>query len=146
MFSTLLNEAQVRMAGPKTMLGDAIGLAVKHFKSSEEDQKVLILLTDGNDSGSQVPPIDAATIANNDGIVIYTIAVGNPRVIGEQELDLATLQKIINLTSGQFYHANSAVKLQQISFMFLIDVQSISNMLKRFTGSLFTGSFIPKNK
>ena len=52
----LLNEAQIRMLGPKTMLGDAMGLAINLFERSEVDERVLVVLTDGNDTGSLVPP------------------------------------------------------------------------------------------
>ena len=45
---TLLDEAQVRMAGPQTVLGDAVGLAITVFERSELEDRVLILLTDGN--------------------------------------------------------------------------------------------------
>ena len=61
---SLLNEAQVRMAGPKTALGDAIGLALTVFEHEKDVRdRVLIALTDGNDTGSQVPPDRAAEIA-----------------------------------------------------------------------------------
>src|SRR5262249_14305415 len=56
----LLSETSVRMAGPKTALGDAIGLAITRFEKSNTPQRVLIALTDGNDTGSRVPPERAA--------------------------------------------------------------------------------------
>ena len=59
----LLKEAQVRMAGPRTKLGDAVGLAITVFERSDVKERVLIVLTDGNDTGSQVPPDKAAAIA-----------------------------------------------------------------------------------
>jgi Ca-activated chloride channel family protein len=64
----LLDEAQVRMAGPKTALGDAMGLAISVFESSEVNDRVLIALTDGNDTGSSVPPTKAAEIARDKGL------------------------------------------------------------------------------
>ena len=45
---TLLDEAQVRMAGPQTMLGDAVGLAIHVFEESETEERVLIVLTEGS--------------------------------------------------------------------------------------------------
>ena len=61
---SLLDEAQVGMAGPKTAFGDAIGLAITVFEHDEGTRdRVLIALTDGNDTGSQVPPTRAAEIA-----------------------------------------------------------------------------------
>jgi Ca-activated chloride channel family protein len=54
---TLLGEAQVRMAGPKTVFGDAIGLAITVFaRAAGLQERVLIVLTDGNDTDSEVPP------------------------------------------------------------------------------------------
>ena len=81
---TLLNETEIAMAGQSTVIGDAIGIAIKHFEESETKNRVLILLTDGNDAGSKVPPIDAAKIAASYGVKIYTIALGDPATIGER--------------------------------------------------------------
>ena len=74
----LLNEAQVNMAGPQTAFGHAIGLAINVFDRSDAPERVLIALTDGNDTSSKVPPIKAAEIAKDKGIVVYTVAVGRP--------------------------------------------------------------------
>jgi Ca-activated chloride channel family protein len=110
----LLDEAQVRMAGPQTMLGDAIGLAIKVFEESDVENRVLILLTDGNDTGSKVPPVKAAEIAKQREITIYTIAIGDPETVGEEKLDIETLQKIAELTGGSYFHANNRDELAQI--------------------------------
>ena len=50
----LLEETTVRMAGPRTALGDAIGLAITLFEQSEVEERVIVALTDGNDTGSRV--------------------------------------------------------------------------------------------
>ena len=52
----LLKQTQPRMAGPQTVLGDAIGLSINVFEESEAEDRLLVLLTDGNDTGSKVPP------------------------------------------------------------------------------------------
>jgi len=96
------------------MIGDAIGLAIKAFEASEADQKVLILLTDGNDTGSRVPPKKAAEIAEQNGITIYTIGVGDPSSAGEIPLDEATLRDIANATGGRFFTANDREELQTV--------------------------------
>ena len=75
----LLEETQVRMAGPRTVIGDAIGLAIKHFASSDSANRVLILVTDGNDTDSQVPPLQAARVAADEGITVHVVAIGDPR-------------------------------------------------------------------
>ena len=61
----LLEETAVRMAGPKTAFGDAIGLGITLFESSEVEERVMIALTDGNDTGSKIPPAEAAKIARD---------------------------------------------------------------------------------
>lgn len=110
----LLDEAQVQMAGPRTMLGDAVGLSIPMFQKSEMEEKVLILLTDGNDTGSLVPPEKAADIAKDNGITIYTIAVGDPAAAGEEKLDEVTLKSIAQKTNGEYFWAGNREELEEI--------------------------------
>lgn len=110
----LLDEAQVRMLGPRTVLGDAIGMAIPLFERSEVDERVLIALTDGNDTGSLVPPVRAAEIARDHGVTVYTIAMGDPEAAGEQALDEETLQAVAATTGGGYYHAADRSELEQV--------------------------------
>jgi Ca-activated chloride channel family protein len=110
----LLKEAQIRMLGPRTMLGDAMGLAINMFERSEVDERVLIVLTDGNDTGSLVPPERAAEIARDNGVVVYTVAIGDPAAVGEQALDEKTLENIAAITGGGYFHANDRQELEDI--------------------------------
>ncbi|MEN8165289.1 MAG: VWA domain-containing protein [Acidobacteriota bacterium] len=114
-FLGLLDEAQIGMAGPQTMLGDALGLAIKAYEASEAEQKTLILLTDGNDTGSTVPPVKAAEIAAQHEITIYTIGVGDPAAAGEAPLDEATLRGISKTTGGRYFSADDREQLQDVS-------------------------------
>ena len=110
----LLDEAQIRMLGPRTMLGDAMGLAINQFERSEVDERVLIVLTDGNDTGSLIPPDRAAVIARDNGVVVYTIAIGDPAAVGEQALDEKTLKNIASTTGGDYFRANDRQELEAI--------------------------------
>ena len=110
----LLDEAQIRMLGPRTMLGDAMGLSINLFERSKVDERVLIVLTDGNDTGSLVPPERAAEIARDNGVVTYTIAIGDPTSVGEQALDEKTLENIASITGGSYFHANDRDELEAI--------------------------------
>jgi len=110
----LLGELQAGMAGPRTMMGDAIGLAVRLFDASETENKVAILLTDGNDTGSKMPVERAAEIAAENGITLHTIAMGDPATVGEQELDLAALDRISETTGGQRFVALDRDELEAI--------------------------------
>ena len=110
----LLGETRVRMAGPQTMLGDAIGFAITRFEDSQATERVLILLTDGNDTGSRMPPSKAAQIAADHGITIHTISVGDPAAVGETALDVEALQVIADTTGGRYFHADDGASLEAI--------------------------------
>lgn len=110
----LLDELQTGMAGPKTMIGDAIGLAVRLFEPSKSQNKVAILLTDGNDSGSQMPVPRAVEIAAENEIQIHTIAMGDPTTAGEKELDTETLKGMSDTTGGQYFLAMDREQLVSI--------------------------------
>jgi Ca-activated chloride channel family protein len=71
------------------------------------------MLTDGNDTGSMVPPVDAAKVAASDDIRIYTIAIGDPESVGEEALDIDTLQRVSELTGGRYFQALDQRQLLQ---------------------------------
>jgi Ca-activated chloride channel family protein len=75
---------------------------------------VLIVLTDGNDTGSLVPPVRAAEIARDNGVKIFTIAMGDPQAAGEQALDEAALQAVADTTGGDYYHAEDRAQLEGV--------------------------------
>ncbi|MBT1513407.1 VWA domain-containing protein [Bradyrhizobium sp. SRL28] len=110
----LLDQAQVGMAGQQTAIGDTIGLAIKTLEGSSAKQKLLILLTDGNDTASRVPPEHAAEIAQQKGVAIYTIGVGDPAASGENRVDLTVLQSVAATTGGRFFRAEDGAQLQAI--------------------------------
>lgn len=102
------------IAGPRTALGDALGLAIKMFEASPVPDKVLIVLTDGNDTASKMPPEKAADIAKQNAIVVHTVGIGDPKAVGEDKLDTAALQKIAATTGGQYYFGEDESQLEKI--------------------------------
>ncbi len=108
----LLDETRVGMAGQKTNFGDAIGLAIHLFEQSETRNRVLIVLTDGNDTGSRVPPVEAAKIALAKNVRIYTIAIGDPAAMGQEEIDIEMLKRIADITRGEFFEAQNRQELE----------------------------------
>lgn len=109
---TLLDESDIGMAGQSTNFGDAIGLAIKLFLAGERDDRVLIVLTDGNDTGSRVPPVDAAKVAASHGVRIYTIAIGDPSTVGEEALDTETLERVAQVSGGGYFQALEREQLE----------------------------------
>ena len=110
----LLDEAEVGMAGPRTMVGDAIGLGIKMFEESKVEERVMVLLTDGNDTGSKMPPLKAAEIAQGRGIKIYTVGIGDPKASGDEQVDLSILQDIATTTGGLFFRGEDREQLEEI--------------------------------
>jgi Ca-activated chloride channel family protein len=102
------------MAGPRTALGDSIGLGIKMFGQSQATEKVLVVLTDGNDTASRMPPDRAADIARQDGIKVHTVAIGDPQASGEDKVDVAVLQKIATATGGRYFFGQDENQLQEI--------------------------------
>jgi Ca-activated chloride channel family protein len=108
---TLLVESFVNLAGQATAIGDAIGLAVKRADSSGNEDKILILLTDGVSNAGEVSPEKAAELAAKKGMRIYTIGVGNQYT---RELNEKTLKIVAKKTGGQYFRARNIKELQEI--------------------------------
>jgi Ca-activated chloride channel homolog len=124
------------MAGPKTAFGDAIGLAITVFEHDEGARdRVLIALTDGNDTASQVPPTRTAEIARDKRITIHTVAVGDPTAAGEEKLDEETLKAVATTTGGRYSHANDRTALagisSQLDALRTREVQTVSHRPRR---------------
>ncbi len=124
-----LDEAVVGVAGTQTAIGDAIGLAIKRLraepgfdpKARGARQPVLILLTDGESNAGVMPPIEAARLAAQVGLRIYTIGVGAAPgegpfgwTQGNDELDETTLRAIAKATGGEYFRATDASALEAI--------------------------------
>jgi Ca-activated chloride channel family protein len=124
-----LLEAQIGFAGQETAIGDAIGLAVKRLRDRPAASRVMILLTDGQDTASSVTPKEAAQLAQTLDIKIYTIGIGAdemtlPGLFGSgfgsrqinpsAELDEEGLQEIAKLTGGQYFRARNPQDLANI--------------------------------
>ncbi|MBL4867057.1 MAG: VWA domain-containing protein [Pseudomonadales bacterium] len=121
----LLNESQIGIAGSKTAIGDAIGLAIKKLKSRPTQSRVLILLTDGTNTSGELTPIKAAQLAATTGLKIYTIGIGakkqtirgllgSTRVDPSKDLDEETLKTIAEITGGQYFRGQDLKKLEEI--------------------------------
>ncbi len=110
----LVDLMDVGMAGPRTAIGDAIGLSIRSFESSDVEQRLLIVLTDGNDTASKMTPINAAEIARLNAVEIYTIGVGDPQASGEDRVDFESLEAIATRTGGAFFNAADEAALDQV--------------------------------
>ncbi len=116
---TLLEESFINMAGQKTAIGDAIGLAIKRLRD-KEGEKVLILMSDGENTAGQMDPLKAAQLAKEVGLKIYTIGIGaDPEasffgMAGRSGLDEKTLTRIAETTGGRYFRARDTRQLVAI--------------------------------
>jgi Ca-activated chloride channel family protein len=121
---TQLNEAAIGLAGQRTAIGDAIGLAVKRLRTQAQENRVLVLLTDGDNTAGAVSPLKAAQLAKREHVRIYTIGVGAEQMtvqgffgsqhVANTELDEETLKAIADATGGRYFRARDTQELQQI--------------------------------
>lgn len=122
---TLLDESVIGLAGDKTAIGDAIGLAVKRLKDNPKDQRVLILLSDGANTAGSIAPLQAAELAAKAGLRIYTIGIGaeemtirdllgSRTVNPSQDLDEPTMRGIAEKTGGRYFRARDVRELEGI--------------------------------
>jgi len=107
-----------------TAIGSALAVGTARMLESRNKSKVMILLSDGENTAGSVDPQTAAKLAYAENIKVYTIGVGKegkvpfgtdmfgrPRYV-ENSLDETTLRAIAEMTTGLYYRAtnNSALK------------------------------------
>ena len=133
-----LNETEIvdQRSEDGTAIGDAIALGVDKLSSLDDRQsekiksKIMILLTDGENTAGRVDPLQAAELAKAMEIKIYTIGVGTnglaPYPIGrardgrimvenvEVRIDEETLQNISSETGGKYFRATDTNSLEAI--------------------------------
>jgi len=118
--ATLLDESFLGLVGKRTAIGDAIGLAVKRFDNKPDSNRVLVLLTDGENTAGNLTPEQALELAIAKEVTIYTIGVGSKqgRQVGffqrASGIDESSLTNIAQATNGQFFRATDRDELDDI--------------------------------
>ncbi len=111
-----LSTSRTRFAGARTAIGDSIGLAVKVLRDRPAENRILILLTDGENSAGSIEPLQAMQLAVDHGVRIYTIAIGALPEIPVAAGDVAggVLGRIAASTGGIYFHASNPRDLERI--------------------------------
>lgn len=123
--ATLLEETVIGLVGESTAIGDAIGLAVKRYSAKPDTQKVLILLTDGQNTAGNITPEQALELAVSEDVTIYPIGVGadvmmvnslfgQRQINPSAELDERLLNDLAKATGGQYFRARDTEELANI--------------------------------
>lgn len=112
-----------------TAIGSGLATSADRLRLSTSKSKVIILLTDGENNGGQIPPVTAKEIAKNLGIKVYTIGVGSEgyapipvqegsgRVVMQREkvnIDEKLLTQIANETDGKYFRVSDNEGLKDV--------------------------------
>ena len=118
----ILLNTDAGMAGNSTSIGDALGVALKNLTTEQnKDNKVIILLTDGENNDGSLSMAQAIDLAEKEGIKVYTIGVGGGGSfisslfsLRNNELDEASLKELAQRTKGNYFQAKDLNTLAQI--------------------------------
>lgn len=121
-----LAETQLGDIEDGTAIGMGLATAVNRLKNSTAKTRILILLTDGINNRGEIDPRDAATMARDFGVRIYTIGVGTRGqapypvtdpfgnrqfVMVDVEIDEQLLKEIAARTGGLYFRATDRESL-----------------------------------
>ncbi len=109
-----------------TAIGSALAVATNRMRESDSKSKVLILLSDGDNTAGNIDPITAANLATAYDIKIYTIAIGKegkvpfgkdffgrPRMV-DNTMDETTLREIAKIGEGEFFRVGDNEALERV--------------------------------
>lgn len=127
---SLFADARSGLIEGGTAVGMGLATALNRLRESDAKSKVVILLTDGVNNAGTVQPLDAALIAQQLGVRVYTIGVGTQGMAlspvgrypdgslhfdyAKVDIDEKTLQAIAAKTGGQYFRATDERKLRDI--------------------------------
>jgi len=112
-----------------TAIGSALATCLNRLRKLDSKSKIVILMTDGQNTAGKVPPSTAAEAAATLGVKVYTIGVGTrgsapmpyTDAFGsaryrqvQVDIDEKTLKEIAERTGGKYYRADNTEKLIEI--------------------------------
>lgn len=122
-----LNDAMIGFAGPKTAIGDAIGLSIKTLLDQKDDSRIIVLLTDGENNEGSLTPMKAANIAKEQDIKLYIVGLGASQMVVDgffgptqvnpsQSLERAEpeLKEMATMTGGIYFRAKDESSLKKV--------------------------------
>jgi Ca-activated chloride channel homolog len=112
-----------------TAIGDGVALGVDRLRNSKAKSKVMVLLTDGDSNAGVIDPKEAASIAKELGIKVYTIGIGRNGAVpfpsedafgrivltsAQFRVDEGLLRDIAQTTGAQYFHASDSQGLVDV--------------------------------
>ena len=112
-----------------TAIGDALAMAAERLREEEAKSKVILFLSDGEQTFGVLSPMEGAEIAHTFGIKVYTIGIGStgeaPYVVTDPfgrrrtvmqrvSIDEEVLKNIAELTDGRYFNARNTAALEEV--------------------------------
>lgn len=112
-----------------TAIGDSLALAIDRLRDVAAESRIILLLSDGNQTAGATEPLEAAAAAKALGIRVYTIGVGTTGVApfpstdfrGREVLELQlvefdeeTLRQVAARTGGRYFSASDTATLRDV--------------------------------
>lgn len=130
-----ISDIEMSMAGGRTAIGMGLVAGLNRLSSSKTKSKIVILLTDGVNNAGDIGPKQAAELARDIGVKVYTVGVGKEGgapipiqhpVLGKTyarnpdgslymtAIDDVPLKEMAAITGGRYYRAQDASSLASI--------------------------------
>lgn len=124
-----LEQLKIGSVEDGTAIGSAIASATNRLREQDSKSRIIILLTDGINNAGKVEPLTAAEAAKALSVKIYTIGAGTRGlapvpaidpfgrkvyVQAQVDIDEKTLQKIADMSKGEYYRATDTSSLENI--------------------------------
>jgi Ca-activated chloride channel family protein len=112
-----------------TAIGDGVAVGVDRLRGAKAKSKVLVLLTDGDNNAGVTDPREAAHIAADSGMRLYTIGIGRNGVVpvpqedefgnrvlvpAQFRIDEDLLRDMAQIGRGRYFHASDSEGLAQV--------------------------------
>lgn len=140
-----LTSLKIMEMGDGTAIGMGLAVAALHLSHSKADEKIIILLTDGENNSGEIQPETSASIAQKLGIRIYSIGIGQSGEIAaeftdpdtgsvysatlQSQFDEQLLRRIAEESGGRYFHAVSPGTLEVV-FQTIDSLESIERLVK----------------
>ena len=108
--SQIIDKLYATIAGPNyTVISDALFQSARLFEKSKAKNKIVILLTDGQSRGDNIPFDVAMRVIRQNGIKVYTVGIGN-----KGDYNAEFLKLIAEKSGGKFFSADNPATLREV--------------------------------
>jgi Ca-activated chloride channel family protein len=135
-FTDQIPQLEVALSGiaarGETALYDAVDAALEHLKTGNRDKKVLIVISDGGDNASKHKLTQILAMAEQAGVIIYTIGIFDER---DSDRNPRVLKRLAKNTGGEAFLPESTK-----------DVVPICRRIARDIRNQYTIAYVPTNR